>query len=115
MLKTNLVRVLFERDGSVNLAHATADKQAWVDAFAYYNIVIHDDPDYNATEDKLPEALTTKLAILKLAPASSHIDNIGFVEAYNATIATNPFYLPDRAFYVEANFFEIRDEIRSSN
>lgn len=104
-----LVRVIFEGDGKVNLALTTGGY-----AGEYYAINVMD-KDYNTMEDYLPEYLTENLALLKLAKPSSSIENVGFKNVYEGggfgskvkmegkSYAFDPILFPREVFYVDIN------------
>lgn len=110
-----MVRVIFEGEGRVNLALTygsfTFDSKSFGE---YYGVDIKD-KDYNTMEDYLPEYLTESLALLKLAKRNSSIENVGFKNVYEGdgfgtkvkmegtSYAFDAVMFPREVFYVDIN------------
>lgn len=92
-----LVRVIFEGEGDshVNLAETIGKYED-----EYYSINVGD-KDYNTMEDYLPEYLTEKLALLKLAKDGTSIEGVGYRQLYNEKYSG--FNFPREVFYVDIN------------
>lgn len=97
-----MVRVIFEGEGRVNLALTygsfTFDSKSFGE---YYGVDIKD-KDYNTMEDYLPEYLTESLAMLKLAKRNSSIENVGFKNVYEGG-GFDAVMFPREVFYVDIN------------
>lgn len=91
-----LVRVIFEAEGKVNLAQATGQ---YGDG-AYYSVNVGD-RDFNIEEEFLPEYLTEKLALLKLAQVNVQISGVGFKNRMLYAGAAAMFSVCDEVFYVD--------------
>lgn len=91
-----LVRVIFEADGKVNLAETLG---SYGDG-EYYSINVSD-KDFNTEEEFLPEYLTEKLALLKLSPSNSHLAGVGFKNNIGPVTSTMLFSVCSEVFYVD--------------
>ena len=110
-----MVRVIFEGEGRVNLALTYGSFSFDSKGFGEYYGVDVKDKDYNTMEDYLPEYLTENLALLKLAKPSSSIENVGFKNVYEGggfgskvkmegkSYAFDPILFPREVFYVDIN------------
>ena len=91
-----LVRVIFEADGRVNLAETLG---SYGDG-EYYSVNVGD-RDFNIEEEFLPEYLTEKLALLKLSPPNSHIVGVGFKNNAGSNAYEMLFSVCNEVFYVD--------------
>jgi hypothetical protein len=91
-----LVRVIFEAGGNVNLAETLG---SYGDG-EYYSVNVGD-RDFNTEEEFLPEYLTEKLALLKLSPPNSHIVGVGFKNNTGPSAYEMIFSVCSEVFYVD--------------
>lgn len=91
-----LVRVIFEADGKVNLAGTFG---SYGDG-EYYSMNVGD-RDFNIEEEFLPEYLTEKLALLKLSPPNSHILGVGFKNNMGPSAYEMLFSVCSEVFYID--------------
>ena len=101
-VELQLVRVIFEGEGKVNLALAFATFEG-----EYYAINI-EDKDYNTLVKYLPDYLTDRLALLKLSKKDTHIEGVGYRQEYEFGHVrpkldgeAYEFMFPDEVFYVD--------------
>lgn len=91
-----LVRVIFENDGNINLTETLGN----CGDGEYYSINVSD-KDFNTEEEFLPEYLTEKLALLKLSPSNSHLVGVGFKNNIGPVTSSMLFSVCSEVFYVD--------------
>ena len=96
-----MVRVIFEGEGRVNLALTYGSFSFDSKGFGEYYGVDVKDKDYNTMEDYLPEYLTEKLALLKLSKDGTSIEGVGYKQLYDGKYSA--FNFPREVFYVDIN------------